>query len=159
MAPASPALAADAPPGDAAPPPCYLHAGSGGTDSGTGFSLRCVACSWSSPAPACAIAIRLAQAGHRQQPVDSALALPADLPTPAQVTAARNYVRRIPDPAQQGYAEEHLVWCLMGRPEGSGPRLRTYGLSLAAGHHLQATVEAQLRLPPPPPPPKRRRRR
>ena len=159
MSQASPALAEDLYPEDTPPAQCYLRVGKVGTHAGTGFTLRCLACSWSSRVPVCAIAIRLAQADVGQQPVESALAVPADLPTPAQITAARNYLHRIPDTAQQDYAEEHLLWCLMGRPEGCGPRLRAYGLSLAAGHHLQATVEAQLRLPAPPPPRKRRRRR
>lgn len=159
MSQASPALAEDLSTEDTAPTQCYLRTGPVSTSAGTGFTLRCLACSWSCQAPVCAIAIRLPQVEGGQQPVESALPVPADLPTRGQITAARNYVRRIPDTAQQGYAEEYLLWCLMGRPEGCGPRLRTYGLSLAAGHHLQATVEAQLRLPAPPPPRKRRRRR
>ena len=78
------------------------------------------------------------------------------LPSPAEVSAARRYVRRIPDAAQQGYAEEYLAWALAGKPEGCQPLLGRYGLSLAAGEHLAATIERLLGRTRPRP--KRRRR-
>jgi len=68
--------------------------------------LHCLACSWSEEAPVCAIAIALARGHARQNPVGSAGHRDSPLPTPAQVAAAANYVRRIPDAPQQGYAEE-----------------------------------------------------
>lgn len=155
MSPVIPAVAEDRSSQEGVPARCYLRTRPVRIHAYDECRGQCLACSWSSRTPVCAVAVALAQ---DQEPVDSALAFPADPPTPAQITAARNYVLRIPDAAQQGYAEHHLLWCLMGQPPGCGPSLRAYGLSLAAGAHLQATIDAQLRLPPPPPPPKRRRR-
>ena len=79
------------------------------------------------------------------------------LPSPAEVSAASRYVQRIPDAAQQGYAEEYLAWALAGKPEGRQPQLRCHGLSLAAGAQLAETIERLLgRIKPRP---SRRRRR
>jgi hypothetical protein len=115
---------------------------------GSGFHLHCLACAWSEDAPVCAIAIALARAHARQNPVGSAGHPDSPLPTPAQVAAAANYVRRIPDAAQQGYAEEYLVWTLAGKPERCSPLLRCFGLSLTVGEHLAATIERLLGLAP-----------
>jgi hypothetical protein len=64
--------------------------------------------------------------------------------SPAEVSAARAYVQRIPDAVQQAYAQEYLAWALAGRPEGRQPLLGSYGLSLEAGEHLAATIERLL---------------
>ena len=128
---------------------CYLRMGFTTIDRNPiGYRLHCLACSWSEDAPECAIAIHLARAHARQNPVGSAGHLLAPEVTPAQLAAARNYVRRIPMDAQQSYAEEYLLWALAGKPPGSAPLLRCFGLSLAAGEHLAATIERLLELPP-----------
>ena len=120
------------------------------------YHLRCLACSSSQDSPVCAIAIRLAQASTRHNPVGSASHDDFPIPSPAQVSAAATYVGRIPDAAQQGYAEAYLAWALAGKPEGCQPLLGRYGLSLAAGEHLAATIERLLGRTRPRP--KRRRR-
>ena len=137
---------------------CYLRMGFTSIERhGSGFHLHCLACSWSEDAPLCAIAIALARGHARQNPVGSAGHPDSPLPTPAQVAAAANYVRRIPDAPQQGYAEEYLAWALAGKPEGRQPQLRCHGLSLAAGAQLAETIERLLgRIKPRP---SRRRRR
>lgn len=130
---------------------CYLRMGFTTIESqGPGFRLHCLACSWRDEAPVCAIAIELARTHGRQNPVGSAGHEQAPAVSPAQEAAATNYVRRIPSAPQQGYAEEYLLWCLANCPAGCEPLLRSYGLSLTAGEHLRATIEAMLRLPPPP---------
>ena len=138
---------------------CYLRMGFTTIESqGPGFRLHCLACSWRDDAPVCAIAIELARTHGRQNPVGSAGHEQPPGVSPAQEAAATNYVRRIPSAAQQGYAEEYLLWCLAHRPSGCEPLLRSYGLSLTAGEHLRATIEAMLRLPPPAPAGRRKRR-
>ena len=138
---------------------CYLRMGFTTIQPrGSGFGLHCLACSWRDEAPVCAIAFELARTHGRQKPVGSAgHELPPTV-SPAQEAAATNYVRRIPSAPQQGYAEEYLLWCLANRPAGCEPLVRSYGLSLTAGEHLRATIEAMLRLPPPAPAGRRRRR-
>jgi hypothetical protein len=128
---------------------CYLRMGFTAIEHrGSGFHLHCLACSWSEDAPVCAIAIRLARAHARQNPVGSAGHPDSPVASPAQVAAARNYVRRIPDLAQQAYAEEHLAWTLAGKPKGCHPLLRCFGLGLTAGEQLAATIERLLGLAP-----------
>jgi hypothetical protein len=137
---------------------CYLRMGFTAIERhGSGFHLHCLACSWSEDAPVCAIALALARAHARQNPVGSAGHPDSPLPTPAQAAAAANYVRRIPDTAQQGYAEEYLVWTLAGKPDGCSPLLRCFGLSLTVGEHLAATIERLLGLARVRPPRRKRR--
>ena len=137
---------------------CYLRMGFTAIQRhGSGFHLHCLACSWSEDAPVCAIAIALARGHARQNPLGCAGHPDSPLPTPAQVAAAANYVRRIPDEPQQGYAEEYLVWTLAGKPDGCSPLLRCFGLSLTVGEHLAATIERLLGLARVRPPRRKRR--
>ena len=137
---------------------CYLRMGFTAIERhGSGFHLHCLACSWSEDAPVCAIAIALARGHARQNPVGSAGHLNLPAPSPAELAAAANYVRRIPDAPQQGYAEEYLVWTLAGKPERCSPLLRSFGLSLTVGGHLAATIERLLGIAPPRPPRRKRR--
>jgi hypothetical protein len=116
--------------------------------AGSGFRVHRLACSLSEETPLCANATCLARSHVQQNLVGSAgHPIPVGI-TSAQAAATRNYVRRIPDPAQQGYAEEYLVWALAGKPQGGGPLMRCFGLSLAAGCQLAATVERLLGLTP-----------
>ena len=128
---------------------CYLRMGFTAIERhGSGFRLHCLACSWSEDAPLCDIAIALARGHARQNPVGSAGHPDSPPRSPAQVAAAANYVRRIPDAPQQAYAEQYLVWTLAGKPEGCSPLLRSFGLSLTVGGHLAATIERLLGLAP-----------
>ena len=123
---------------------------------GSGFRVRCPACSCSQ-APVDATATRLARSHTHHDLVGGGGDPIAVGITCAQVAAARNYVGRISDSAQQGYAEEYLVWALLGKPQDSGPLMRCFGLSLAAGCQLAATVERLLGLTPTRPGRRRRR--
>jgi hypothetical protein len=120
-------------------------------------SVRCPACPSPQPSPHLPVAIPLAASGGPPDTVGSAGEEDGSPPpSPAEVSAACRYVARIPDAAQQGYAQEYLAWALAGRPEGRQPRLRSYGLSLEAGMQLAATIKRGLGWTRPRP---RRRRR